>query len=45
MARGLSREQSAEKNAKAKAGMNKGNQEDISAKTRGERDAAALQIL
>ena len=42
-ARGLSREQSAEKNMKAKQGVNKGNQEGISAGARAERDAAALQ--
>ena len=43
MARGLSREQSAEKNAKAKLGQNKGNQEGISAAARAERDGAKLR--
>lgn len=43
MARGLSREQSAAKNAKAKEGLNKGNQEGISATVRAERDAKRLQ--
>jgi len=43
MARGLSREQSAEKNAKAKLGQNKGNQEGISASARAERDGAKLR--
>ena len=42
MARGLSREQSKEKNAKAAAGANKGNQEGISATVRAERDAQKL---
>ena len=42
-ARGLSREQSKEKNAKAAANQNKGNQEGISATQRAERDAAKLR--
>lgn len=43
MARGLSREQSKEKNAKAAASANKGNQEGISSAARAERDAKKLQ--
>eukprot|EP00966_Prymnesium_polylepis_P201495 4668565-Prymnesium_polylepis.1 len=43
MARGLSREQSKEKNVKAAASANKGNKEDLSASARAERDAATLQ--
>ena len=43
MARGLSREQSKEKNAKASAAANKGNQEGISATQRAERDAQKLR--
>ena len=43
MARGLSREQSQLKNAKATAGQNKGNQEGLTAGQRAERDAKKLQ--
>jgi hypothetical protein len=43
MARGLSREQSQAKTAKAAANQNKGNQEGLSAGQRAERDAKKLQ--
>uniref|UniRef100_A0A6T7E7C1 B30.2/SPRY domain-containing protein n=1 Tax=Coccolithus braarudii TaxID=221442 RepID=A0A6T7E7C1_9EUKA len=43
MARGLSREQSQQKNVKALASANKGNQEGLSATQRAERDAKIMQ--
>uniref|UniRef100_A0A7S0NTJ2 B30.2/SPRY domain-containing protein n=1 Tax=Calcidiscus leptoporus TaxID=127549 RepID=A0A7S0NTJ2_9EUKA len=43
MARGLSREQSQQKNVKATAAANKGNQEGLSATARAERDAKVMQ--
>jgi hypothetical protein len=43
MARGLSRDQAQAKNAKKNAGVNKGNQEALTAGQRAERDAKLMQ--